>query len=490
MRPIAAYHSRLLPVSLLGASSAKVLHSSATGGRVGYVNAILYLSPADRAAASFVKEYPDMVAPLIRAIRKAAAQREDWRAFGAFREEALASFTNGISRFPAKPTLDTPIPDGANRIKPLTLCPWASPVCRAVCLNTAGHGGFEGKKSRAAAALYRAARAAGIPAGETLTDDFKRFYLAGHKAVYGGETNAVTAMRCRRTHAMWLSWAIEGDVMQNHFNDLLLAEAKIYAAKARSLRMPLAIRFNGTADMPVHTYRTTDGKNLIEQIGRLGVVCYDYTKDYARYRRWLESGAWKGAGEVARSRMIAGFPSNYYLTFSWSEINAKLSLMALRKGGSVVMVFRRHTEGVRRGEEMLPKKYGGKGALPTVIPVAQLSDDPADRNWEASVVDGDVTDLRFADRYPLGRPMSGVVVALLAKGKARGKYTDGIQRKAWRHFTSPLELKRIGEKVSGIVRTNPPDAAGEAVADLDADIEREAFSTVGGWSVGTTALGT
>lgn len=491
---IQQYHKDLLPLSFLGASSAKVLHS---GMAQGWMNAIMYLSPADRAAVAFVKMYPDKVAPLIAAIRRAAQEREEWKAFAAFRPETLDGFSRAIASFPEKPTRDTPLPDSLNRIKPLTMCPWASPVCRAVCLNTAGRGGISGGKK--VKALYAQARAAQIPGGDTLADDFKRFFLAGHKIFYGGETNSVVAMRMRRTHAMWLIWATEGNVLKNSFNDLLYEEAKIYLQKARSVRLPLALRFNGTSDLPLSTLQLTNGKYLIDEIGRLGVICYDYTKDYAKYRRWLESGCWQGV-KKATSKIVtkhAGFSSNYYLSFSWSEVNGALGLMALRKGGTCVMVFRRSGY-TKRKDLQFPKQYKMEktvGVMPTVIALGQLSDDPADRNWQATVINGDQTDLRFYDpetgRFEFRRENGGAVVGLIAKGGAKKKYDDNIQRRAWRHFTSPVTLRKIGEEVAAEVQINPAGGrVSAALPDTDGDLIEDATSLVGGWTVGTTAMGT
>lgn len=490
---IRTYGDRLESVpQFLTSSSAKVIHSAEaakrTGGRVvGYLNVVLYHSPADRAALSFAKKYPELIAPLIKNIRAAAAQREEWKAFASYRPEVLASFVNGIESFPEKPRPGTPLPDTLNRVKPLSLCPWASPICRSVCLNTSGHGKFEGMEGIAASKMVRQAKKAGIVPGDTATDDFKRFFLAGHQAHYGGETNTATSGRCRRTHAMWIAWATEG-VLKNSYNDAVYKSALLFKAKADEARMPMALRLNGTSDIPVHTLQLTDGRYLLDALGEAGIVCYDYTKDYARFRRWMEADAWR------TKRKTAGFPGNYYLSFSWSETNGRLALEALRRGGNVIMVFRRSVSAV--GEELYPKKTyrevkKGLAKLPDFIRVGQFSDDPDDRTWEAQVIDGDATDLRFADPHNVGTKNGGMVVGLVAKGKATTPYTDNLQREAFRHFVAPVELKRIAGKLFAEVRTNPAGAAAQdAMPDAEGDIVRQSTSVIDGWAVGTTAMGT
>ena len=75
-----------------------------------------------------------------------------------------------------------------------------------------------------------------------------------------------------------------------------------------------------------------------------------------------------------------GWPANYSLTFSRSEINGPEAVSVLRGGGNVAVVFR----------DGLPDNWNG-----------------------APVVNGDAHDLRFLD------PVGGFVVGLKAKGKAR-----------------------------------------------------------------------
>jgi hypothetical protein len=94
------------------------------------------------------------------------------------------------------------------------------------------------------------------------------------------------------------------------------------------------------------------------------VIFYDYTK-------------------LANRRNL---PPNYSLTFSLSEDNDKSAEQALANGLNVAAVFRK-----------IPPTFLGR-----------------------TVVDGDVSDLRFLDP-------SGVIVGLKAKGKAK-KDTSGFVR--------------------------------------------------------------
>ena len=147
-----------------------------------------------------------------------------------------------------------------------------------------------------------------------------------------------------------------------------------------------AVRLNGTSDIPWENVILPDeGCSLMALFP--GVRFYDYTKSAPR--------AIKAAS--------GGMPSNYSLTFSKSEDNAKACREVLRAGGNVAAVysaeifdrFQWDRRGVSAGWEHLAKKGWAK--------------DLANRR----PFNGDDTDLRFLDP-------SGVVVALRAKGDAKG----------------------------------------------------------------------
>jgi len=107
----------------------------------------------------------------------------------------------------------------------------------------------------------------------------------------------------------------------------------------------IAIRLNGTSDIPYEKFRVFEGnKNIMELYP--DIQFYDYTKNYLRFEREL--------------------PKNYHLTFSRSETNHKKAMELLNKGISVAIVF-----------DKTPKEYNG-----------------------FKVVDGDDTDLTYT--YPKG----------------------------------------------------------------------------------------
>jgi hypothetical protein len=143
-----------------------------------------------------------------------------------------------------------------------------------------------------------------------------------------------------------------------HFASLLVDEAFELHAKAKRAGLQLAVRVNGTSDLP----------SLARAVARElppDVQCYDYTKI---------PRAWAASDRI-------------HYTFSRSETNERDCALALREGVNVAVVF-----DTKRGDP-LPLRYvlGGQ---------------------EAVVIDGDRHDLRFLDP-------KGVIVGLRAKGPAR-----------------------------------------------------------------------
>ena len=125
----------------------------------------------------------------------------------------------------------------------------------------------------------------------------------------------------------------------------------------------LAVRLNGTSDIPYENLIIKDNKNIMQLFP--DVQFYDYTKDF--------------------SRMLKQQAPNYHLTYSVDEravtkINAAT---ALNSGKNVAMVFN------VKDESELPSEYMG-----------------------FPVINGDEHDLTFLHG-------SGVIVGLKAKGKAK-----------------------------------------------------------------------
>jgi hypothetical protein len=116
-------------------------------------------------------------------------------------------------------------------------------------------------------------------------------------------------------------------------------EIKLLKKKSELLGLKLAIRLNGTSDLPFERYKIKDNKSLMEL--NKDVIFYDYTK--------------------IKNRLNSLLPNNYKLTFSRSESNDH-ELKDIKQ--NIAVVFK----------NKLPKKYLNK-----------------------KVIDGDEHDLRFLD---------------------------------------------------------------------------------------------
>jgi len=149
------------------------------------------------------------------------------------------------------------------------------------------------------------------------------------------------------------------------FARLLVKDIEKLKRKAEREHMQLAVRINGTSDLP----------GLAREVHAScpGVRFYDYTKIY---------GVWHHNAGI-------------HYTFSRSEKNDAQCRAALYEGINVAVVF-----STKRGAR-LPRTY----TLPGWGPV--------------SVIDGDLNDLRFRDQ-------EGVIVGLRAKGRARSRDTHGF----------------------------------------------------------------
>lgn len=192
------------------------------------------------------------------------------------------------------------------------VCPSASAGCKAACLNSAGRGRFD----------------------------------------------AVQFARLRKT------------LYYVHFKKQFLShlDTEIGKAVKRANGKKVAMRLNGTSDIPFELLKVRDDKSLIELYPN--VTFYDYTKIIKRL-------------EMLHAKPI----SNYSLTFSASESNHSHVEKALTLGFNVAKVF---------------------------------SDIPT--NWLGiECIDGDKHDFRFLDKTNT----TGLYVALKAKGLAK-KDTSGF----------------------------------------------------------------
>lgn len=142
--------------------------------------------------------------------------------------------------------------------------------------------------------------------------------------------------------------------------------------KAQKKGMTIAIRLNGTSDLPWENLKGDLGLSLMERFP--DVQFYDYTKNPSRAIAY-------GTGKL---------PTNYHITFSRSESNAAAVLSVLDTTCNIAAVF-----DTKKGEP-LPATWAGR-----------------------EVIDGDITDVRFFDK-------TGVIVGLRAKGNSAKKDTSGF----------------------------------------------------------------
>ena len=168
-------------------------------------------------------------------------------------------------------------------------------------------------------------------------------------------------------------------------------EIRLAAANAARKGFQLAVRPNGTSDLPWEKvmYNGPNGRTTI--IDRFPEVqFYDYSKLAYRFTREL--------------------PANYDLTFSLSESNDEDALRVLAAGGRVAAVF---------GNTARPTAKASSGwALPeTWTPRGSYS------AWERGgfpVVNGDLHDIVY--KLP-----AGVIVGLRAKGRATKDSTGFVR---------------------------------------------------------------
>lgn len=142
------------------------------------------------------------------------------------------------------------------------------------------------------------------------------------------------------------------------FMQVIVEDIREAQRKARKLRVKLAVRLNGTSDIPWENIPVTiDGVTYANVMAVFPEVqFYDYTK--------------------LATRKV---PANYHLTVSYSGANPAYAAKAAKTQHNLAVVF----------AGPLPATFLGR-----------------------PVIDGDANDLRFLDP-------AGVVVGLTAKGKAK-----------------------------------------------------------------------
>jgi hypothetical protein len=147
------------------------------------------------------------------------------------------------------------------------------------------------------------------------------------------------------------------------FIDTLKSDIKKGINKSNKLGKKLAVRLNGTSDIPFENLPGSNGKTILEDFQ--DIQFYDYTKLPGRK-----------------------VPANYDLTVSYSAANPAYAAKVLKTDKNIAVVFR---------DKNLPAEYLGR-----------------------EVINGDITDLRFVDK-------KGVIVGLYAKGDAKKDNSGFVQ---------------------------------------------------------------
>lgn len=170
-------------------------------------------------------------------------------------------------------------------------------------------------------------------------------------------------------------------------NDALVQHAQF----AMHHGLEVAVRLNATSDVPWEEpdFKHHGGHSFI--LDNPDIQFYDYTKDPHRMMRYATDPTW---------------PKNYYITFSYSEVNMIWCLIALKLGVSITVPF----DG-SLGKEFYKLDKAGRKHKRTILPKTFLG---------KNVVDGDLFDMRFFESRgyweELGFGPPPYVVGLRVKG--------------------------------------------------------------------------
>lgn len=221
------------------------------------------------------------------------------------------------------------------------VCSHASPGCIRGCLNTAGKGGM-GPKVEHPSQVNNAMQMRRIE---------RTRLLFTAPAAFWNEVIRDIRMMLRFTE----------EYTFDHFN---ADRRPVFRPRGHMRRMHVAVRLNGTSDIPFEKVRIAGAANIMTLFPQ--VRFYDYTK-------------------VPGRRPLR----NYHLTYSWSERPEceRVSKEYYRAGVNTAVVF-----------DAVPPTWGGR-----------------------KVIDGLVNDYRFLDP-------AGVIVGLKAKGFAIGDETGFVVR--------------------------------------------------------------
>jgi len=184
--------------------------------------------------------------------------------------------------------------------------------------------------------------------------------------------------------------------------DDLVLNIKALERKAKRMGLTPVVRLNGTSDIAWERVPVGGFPNIMAVFPHL--TMYDYSK------------VTKRAVAYGEGRM----PPNYHLTFSLTEDNDADAILAMNAGCNVAVVF----------NENAYNRYVAAGnwwfGIAYTQALTEMSiDEMSIKQLKDEVVDGDQSDLRFADKH--GDDGLGLIVALKAKGPARHD-TSGFVR--------------------------------------------------------------
>jgi hypothetical protein len=243
------------------------------------------------------------------------------------------------------------------------LCPYASEGCRLNCLLVSGQ-----REMKAHTALE-----------------------VSERLRSGGQLGDPTVLSLLRTYAYMFA--------HDEFMGALREQIQAEYEHATKNSLYFAVRLNATSDLP------WENSGIMEEFS--DVPFYDYTKIPSRAMRYAASeapGYFKGM-PYHEYRDVASnppWPKNYYLNFSYSEVNLAWCLILLNMGVNVVVPFTSTL-----GRE--PWEFDHTVTKP-ILPEQFLG---------RPVIDGDAYDIRFIDNDYWGKRLHAkppFIVGLRVKG--------------------------------------------------------------------------
>jgi hypothetical protein len=229
----------------------------------------------------------------------------------------------------------------------------------------------------------------------------------GERLLRGDEMSSPTNLSLLRTYLYHYGY--------DEFMALLHDEIERQRGIASEQGLELAVRLNATSDI------MWEVKGIIDQFS--DVIFYDYTKIPQRVVRFLSSGAPKEFRKASALRQpkwasnpaVPDFPSNYFLAFSYSEVNLAWCLILLDMGANVVVPFT-ETLGREPWGHTTKTRVPVKGILPETF-------------LGRPVIDGDAYDMRFIDNAFWGQQTGKrppYVVGLRVKGHFQRKNVNAF----------------------------------------------------------------